>query len=100
MDDLKKNIPYLIKDTEFWGNVESLTDPKATSEDIAIGLATSGFFCGMWPNISRYELNININNKYVLCWILCISYIIQVYYVMVLYHNFDIRTYYFIIEVY
>jgi uncharacterized membrane protein len=27
--------------------VESLTDPDATGEDIAVGFATSGFYCGM-----------------------------------------------------
>ena len=47
MEAFGKSIPFLLKDTKFWGDVTSLTDPKATSQDIAIGLATSGFFCGI-----------------------------------------------------
>ena len=43
--DLTKNYPELLKDAEFWAGVESLTDPEANGEDIAIGLATSGFYC-------------------------------------------------------
>lgn len=46
MKELSKNMPYSLKDATFWENVESLTDPEASSEDIAVGFATSGFYCG------------------------------------------------------
>jgi hypothetical protein len=42
-----ENFPLTIKDANFWNDVESLTDPDATGEDIAVGFATSGFYCGM-----------------------------------------------------
>ena len=47
MEAFGKSIPFFLNETKFWGDVTSLTDPKATFRDISIGLATSGFFCGI-----------------------------------------------------
>jgi len=48
MTSLDESYPLKIKDADFWSGVESLTDTEATGEDIAIGLATSGFYCGVF----------------------------------------------------
>lgn len=45
MTSLDESYPLKIEDADFWSGVESLTDTEATGEDIAIGLATSGFYC-------------------------------------------------------
>ena len=44
---LDENYPLKISQAKFWDGVRSLTDPDATGEDIAVGLATSGYYCGM-----------------------------------------------------
>ena len=45
MNSLDENYPLKIKDANLWDSVRSLTDPDATGEDIAVGLATSGYYC-------------------------------------------------------
>lgn len=42
--DLNYPLPY--ENAEFWDMVESVSYPEATSLDIALGLATSGYYCG------------------------------------------------------
>ena len=40
-----ENYPKTIAESEFWDGVESLTDPDADGTDIAIGLASAGYYC-------------------------------------------------------
>ena len=44
--DLDTSYPEQIEKSTFWQNVESLTAPDATSKDIAVALASSGYYCG------------------------------------------------------
>ena len=44
--DLDTSYPEQIEKSTFWQNVESLTAPGATSKDIAVALASSGYYCG------------------------------------------------------
>ena len=45
MNDQSENYPKKIKEAKFWDHVESLTDPDADGTDIAIGLASAGYYC-------------------------------------------------------
>ena len=40
MDDPDASIPLTLANSDFWSNVESLTDPDASGTDIAIGLVS------------------------------------------------------------
>ena len=40
------NFPAPFENTTFWDMVESVNYPKATDIDLAIGFATSGYYCG------------------------------------------------------
>ena len=44
LGDEGANYPKTIAESKFWEGVESLTDPSADGTDIAIGLASSGFY--------------------------------------------------------
>ena len=49
MSDPGLNYPQSIeKSMDFWEGVKSLNHPEATSKDIAIGLATAGYYCGKY----------------------------------------------------
>eukprot|EP00116_Pleurobrachia_bachei_P001854 sb/3462116/ len=47
MSDQSENYPKTIKEAQFWDGVKSLTDPDASGTDIAIGLASAGYYCFM-----------------------------------------------------
>ena len=40
------NFPAPFENTTMWDMVESVNHPKATGLDLAIGFATSGYYCG------------------------------------------------------
>lgn len=40
------NFPVPFENSTFWDMVESVSHPEATSKDLAIAYATSGYFCG------------------------------------------------------
>jgi hypothetical protein len=40
------NFSVLFENTTFWEMVESINYPDATGIDLAIGFATSGYYCG------------------------------------------------------
>ena len=44
--DLDTSYPDEIDNAEFWKNVKSLTAPDASSKDIAVSLASAGYYCG------------------------------------------------------
>ena len=44
--DPDTSYPYILSKATFWNNVVSLTDPSSSGHDIAISLASSGYFCG------------------------------------------------------
>jgi len=44
--DLDTSYPETVDKSDFWQNVESLTALDATPEDIAVSLASSGYYCG------------------------------------------------------
>merc|ERR1712167_475143 len=41
-----ENFPSPFSNTTFWSKVKSLTKPSATAKDIAVGLWSSGYYCG------------------------------------------------------
>lgn len=41
------NFPAPFENTTFWDMVESVNYPKATGMDLAVGFATSGYYCGV-----------------------------------------------------
>ena len=44
--DLDTSYPQQFNNSDLWSNVESLTSPDASPKDIAVSLASSGYYCG------------------------------------------------------
>ncbi|KAL5260333.1 hypothetical protein ACHWQZ_G010454 [Mnemiopsis leidyi] len=62
--DLDTSYPDRIEKSSFWQNVESLTAPDATPKDIAVAMASSGYYCGYEPHSTcPAELSLTGNTR-------------------------------------
>ena len=55
------NYPQSIANSKFWEGVKSLTDPSADGTDIAIGLASAGYYCCKYHSKTRKKQSPNIS---------------------------------------